>query len=240
MGFRINGLRAVALATLVAISGVSAFVAPVAAIDPSPTPTPAVTPSPTPALASPTPTLDPASPTPAPSADPATATPTPTPAPTVVPATSPVPAVVPAPVTTTAAVVAVAPAAPVVKPNLAAKVVRIAMAQRGKRYVFGASGPRAFDCSGLVRYAYRMAGVSNRLGGGHSARGMLIWARRHHLASRSNPQIGDVVVYGNGSHVAIYIGRGLVISALNPRQGIRVTGLHALRAPVTAIIHTHL
>ena len=226
MGFRDNGLRAIALATLVAISGVSAFVAPVAATDPSPTPTPAVTPSPTPALASPTPTqtADPATPT----ADPATPTPTPT--------------VVPVPITTTPAPAAIAPVtvAPAARPNLAAKVVRIAMAQRGKRYVFGASGPRAFDCSGLVRYVYRMAGVSSRIGGGHSARGMLIWARRHHLASRSNPQIGDVVVYGNGSHVAIYIGRGLVISALNPRQGVRVTRLHALRAPVTAIIHTHL
>lgn len=221
MGFRNNGLRAIALATLVAISGVSAFVAPVAATDPSPTPT-----------------LDPA--TPAPTADPAA--PTPTPTPTVVPETSPAPAIVPAPITTTTAPAAIAPVtvAPAAKPNLAARVVQIAMAQRGKRYVYGASGPRAFDCSGLVRYVYRMAGVSSRIGGGHSARGMLLWARRHHLASRSNPRVGDIVIYGNGSHAAIYIGRGLVISALNPRQGVRVTGLHALRAPVTAIIHTHL
>lgn len=242
MGFHNNGLRATALATLVAIAGVSAFVAPVAAIDPSPTPTPAVTPSPTPALASPTATIDPAAPT----ADPAAPAPTPapivTPSPTVVPEASPSLTIVPAPITTTPAPAVVVPAvvAPVVRPNLAAKVVRIALAQRGKRYVFGASGPRAFDCSGLVRYVYRMAGVSSRIGGGHSARGMLIWARRHHLVSRSNPRVGDLVIYGNGSHVAIYIGRGLVVSALNPRQGIRVTRLHALRARVTAIIHTHL
>ncbi len=120
------------------------------------------------------------------------------------------------------------------------KIVRVAKAQRGDRYVRGAAGPRAFDCSGLVRYAYRKAHVSKRLGGGHSARSMLHWARRHHLTSRHHPQIGDVVVYGNGSHAAIYVGHGRVISALNPRQGIRITRLHALRARFTTFIHTRI
>jgi cell wall-associated NlpC family hydrolase len=134
--------------------------------------------------------------------------------------------------------VAVAPVK--AKPNYARRVVRIAMAQRGKPYVRGSMGPRAFDCSGLVRYAYRRAGVSSHLGGGHSARAMLRWARVHHLASRSHPRVGDVVIYGGGTHAAIYIGHGLVISALNPRQGIRVTRLHALRARFTTFIHTHI
>jgi cell wall-associated NlpC family hydrolase len=128
----------------------------------------------------------------------------------------------------------------VIKPNLAARVVRIALAQRGKRYSRGSVGPRAFDCSGLVRYAYRRGGVSSRLGGGESARSMLRWGRIHHLTSRSNPRVGDIVIYGNGTHAAIYIGHGRVISALNPRQGIRITRLHALRAPFTTFIHTHL
>jgi len=121
-----------------------------------------------------------------------------------------------------------------------ARVVRIAKAQRGKRYVRGAVGPRAFDCSGLVRYAYRRAHVGGRLGGGHSARAMLRWGRAHHLTSRSNPRLGDVVIYGNGTHAAIWIGNGRVISALNPRQGIRITRLHALGSRFTAFIHTHL
>ena len=242
MASRAIALRALALATLVAFAGVTAYVAPVAAADPSPTPAPAAT-------ATPPPTPDPAAtPTPTPDAT-ASAAPTPTPDPsaTVVPSpdasstpttapTSTAPA--PAPLATTQTVQAVV--APVAKPNVRALIVRIALAQRGKRYAFGAAGPRAFDCSGLVQYVYRQAHVANRIGGGHSARGMLIWARRHHLASRSNPQVGDLVIYGNGSHVAIYIGRGLVISALNPRQGVRITRLHALRAPVTAFIHTRI
>ena len=120
------------------------------------------------------------------------------------------------------------------------RVVRIAEQQRGKRYAYGAAGPSAFDCSGLVLYTYREAGVASRLGGGHSAYSMLAWGRAHHLVSRSNPQVGDVVIYGNGAHAAIYIGQGRVISALNPQQGIRVTGLHALNSAVTGYIHTHL
>jgi hypothetical protein len=122
----------------------------------------------------------------------------------------------------------------------AVRVVRIAEAQRGKRYAYGASGPSAFDCSGLVQYSYRKAGVASRLGGGHSGYGMLAWGRAHHLFSRTAPQVGDVVIYGNGAHAAIYIGSGRVISALNPTQGIRITGLHALHLSVTGYVHTHL
>jgi cell wall-associated NlpC family hydrolase len=129
---------------------------------------------------------------------------------------------------------------PVVRPNIAASVVSIAVAQRGKRYASGGSGPSAFDCSGLVRYAYIRAGVGSHLGGGHSGYSMLAWARAHHLADTSNPQVGDVVIYGGGSHAAIYIGGGRVISALNWRLGIRITGLHALGTRVTAYIHTNL
>ena len=191
MGFN-NGLRAMSLACLVTLAGVSALPASVAAADPSATP--------------------------APTADPST-----TPAPTAATATA----------TVTAAPV-------VAKPNYGARVVRIALAQRGKRYVRGAAGPRAFDCSGLVLYSYRHAGVTSHLGGGHSARGMLYWGRIHGRTSRSNPRVGDVVIYGNGSHAGIYIGNGRVISALNTRLGIRVTRLHALTVSFTTFIHTKI
>ena len=141
----------------------------------------------------------------------------------------------------TVAAPSVAAAGPSTSVSTAAvRVVHIAELQRGKRYAFGAAGPSAFACSGLVRYAYLKAGVSSRLGGGHSGTAMLAWGRAHHLVSRTNPQIGDVVIYGNGAHAAIYIGQGRVISALNPSQGIRVTGLHALHLSVTGFIHTHL
>jgi cell wall-associated NlpC family hydrolase len=121
-----------------------------------------------------------------------------------------------------------------------ARVVQVALAQRGDRYVSGGTGPNAFDCSGLVRYAYRVAGVSGKLGGGHSASAMYAWGKANGLTSRSNPRVGDVVIWGSGSHAGIYIGGGRVISALNSRQGIRVTGLHALGASFTTFIHTRI
>jgi cell wall-associated NlpC family hydrolase len=191
------GLRAFTLATLVALTGVSALSSPVAAADPAATVQPAAAASVTPAA-----TL----------------------------------ATTPAPVTV-ALVVAPAPAP---RSNLGARIVSIALAQVHKRYRYGSAGPSAFDCSGLVRYAYRQAGVSNVLGGGHSALAMYRWARAHNLASSGNPQLGDVVVYGGGTHVGIYIGRGLVVSALNPRLGIRVTSLRGLTSRFTTFIHTRI
>ena len=190
-----------------------ATVVALAGISTQPAPVAAADPIPTPAPTEPAPTTDPI------------------PTPTETPAPAPTP-------TLSLATVTASP--PVIKPYLGARVVRIALAQRGKRYSRGSVGPRAFDCSGLVRYAYRRGGVSGRLGGGQSARSMLRWGRIHHLTSRSNPRVGDIVIYGNGTHAAIYIGHGRVISALNRRQGIRITGLHALRAPFTTFIHTHL
>lgn len=121
-----------------------------------------------------------------------------------------------------------------------ARVVAIALAQRGDAYVSGGVGPNSFDCSGLVRYAYNQAGVGSKLGGGHSASAMLAWGRSAGLTSRTNGRPGDVAIYGNGSHAAIYIGNGKIVSALNPSQGIRVTGLNALGASFTTFIHTRI
>jgi cell wall-associated NlpC family hydrolase len=121
-----------------------------------------------------------------------------------------------------------------------ARIVSIALAQVGDRYVSGGTGPDAFDCSGLVRYAYASAGVSDKLGGGHSASAMLAWGRANGLTSRSGGRPGDVAIYGNGSHAAIYLGNGKIVSALNPTQGIRVTGLNALGASFTTFIHTRI
>lgn len=68
------------------------------------------------------------------------------------------------PETLAQAVTAVAcepPFAAIAAPNAPiAKIITFAMAQRGKRYVLGAEGPDAWDCSSLVQAAYRQAGLS--------------------------------------------------------------------------------
>jgi peptidoglycan DL-endopeptidase CwlO len=231
-----NGITALGLATIIALAGISAGAAPVAATDPTPAPTDALSPTadPMPAVspdASPSMAADPsAEPAASPSADPSAA-------PTPVPTDSPVPSATPVP-TASASVTTVSRTTKRV--DRGRLVARIALRQRWDRYVRGATGPNAFDCSGLVRYAYSRAGVGRRIGGGHSARTMLYWGRVHGLTSRHNPKIGDVAIYGNGRHAAIYIGNGRVVSALNPRLGIRITRLHALGDPFTTFIHTHI
>lgn len=78
----------------------------------------------------------------------------------------------------------------------------------------GATGPSAFDCSGLMVWSYRQAGISLPRTSS---------AQRH--AGRQVPlsqaQPGDLVTYrGDASHVAIYAGNGQVIHA--PYPGARV------------------
>lgn len=74
----------------------------------------------------------------------------------------------------------------------------------GDPYVYGASGPNAFDCSGLVFWSYKQAGKTiprdsyGQLGGGAPV-------------SLSNLQPGDVIIYNGGGHAGIYVGDGKVV-----------------------------
>ena len=118
-----------------------------------------------------------------------------------------------------------APAAPAPAPNgsRAQTVINAAMAQVGKRYVHGGTGPNSFDCSGLTTYAFRQVGV----GLPRTSRGQYSGAGRAVPTSQIQP--GDLVFYyGGPSHVAIYIGGGKIVHAANPRRGIRVAGLHSM------------
>ncbi|TIC81119.1 hypothetical protein E8D37_13970 [Nocardioides sp. GY 10127] len=104
----------------------------------------------------------------------------------------------------------------------AAAVVAYAYAQLGDAYVYGASGPDAFDCSGLTMMAWAAAGVSLS----HSSSAQ--YNEGTHVAE-SDLQPGDLVFYYSPiSHVGIYIGNGQVIDAANPSTGVRVTTLHSM------------
>lgn len=110
----------------------------------------------------------------------------------------------------------------------AGSVVAEARAQIGKAYVYGANGPNAFDCSGLVQYVYARSGVSvPRTSGGQSTFGVAI-----NPNDVSQWRAGDIVTFGVGgsSHAAIYSGNGTLIHALNPSQGIRETGIYGFGA----------
>jgi cell wall-associated NlpC family hydrolase len=102
----------------------------------------------------------------------------------------------------------------------AAKAVQYALSQVGDRYVAAASGPSAFDCSGLTMTAWRQAGVSLP----HYSRSQYSVTRRIPL---SQAQPGDLVFYfGNGArHVGMYIGNGKMVHAANPRTGVVVSNI---------------
>lgn len=95
-----------------------------------------------------------------------------------------------------------------------ATALAFAKRQLGERYVFGASGPNAWDCSGLTAGAWRSAGVLLP----HNAR---MQYSRGKAVSKANLRPGDLVFFYRGiSHVAIYAGGGRVIHS--PRPGSHV------------------
>jgi cell wall-associated NlpC family hydrolase len=136
-------------------------------------------------------------------------------------------------------VISIQPPAPAAAASPADRVIAIAVAERGSPWAYGATGPSAFDCSGLVTYAFRRARQLDAIGNGRyrSGRSLLHWARSHHLTT-SHGRRGDIAVWGNGSHVGIYLGRGLVVSTLV--SGVRVTRVHALTTRFTTFISTGL
>jgi len=88
----------------------------------------------------------------------------------------------------------------------AEKAVAFAYAQIGKPYVWGATGPSAYDCSGLVQAAWAAAGVSI------PRTTYDMWASLPHIPL-SDLQVGDLIEYNGESHVAIYVGDGYIIDA---------------------------
>lgn len=98
----------------------------------------------------------------------------------------------------------------------AAQAVAYARQKLGSPYVWGATGPDAFDCSGLVLAAYRSAGVSLP----RTTYAQFDAGRR---VSPSELLPGDLVFFYSGiSHVGLYIGNGQMIHAPNPSAPVRV------------------
>jgi cell wall-associated NlpC family hydrolase len=96
-----------------------------------------------------------------------------------------------------------------------ARALAFAKRHLGDAYRWGASGPHAWDCSGLTQAAWKAAGVSLP----HNARQQF---SRGRAVSRSSLRPGDLVFFYSGiQHVAIYAGGGKVIHA--PRPGKRVS-----------------
>lgn len=88
-------------------------------------------------------------------------------------------------------------------------IVDAARSKIGAPYGWGATGPNAFDCSGLTSWAYNQVGKSiPRTSQAQAAQGTPV--------AYSDLQAGDIVAFYSGAtHVGIYSGHGTVIHALN-------------------------
>lgn len=105
-------------------------------------------------------------------------------------------------------------------PPGAGGAIQQAVSQVGAPYVWGASGPNSFDCSGLVKWAYGRSGVSLP----HYSGAMYAMTTR---ISASQLQPGDLVFWGGGGseHVAIYMGGNQLVHAFGSQGGVAVTNL---------------
>ncbi|WP_127782465.1 NlpC/P60 family protein [Rhodococcus sp. X156] len=117
---------------------------------------------------------------------------------------------------------AVAPAAPAVASTRSAgsgrgaTALQAAMSKLGSPYVYGATGPGSFDCSGLTQWAFRQAGTAiPRTAAAQAGGGTPV--------SRDQLQPGDLVFfYSPVSHVGIYAGGGNMVHAPTEGQPVKV------------------
>ncbi|MFZ2530518.1 MAG: C40 family peptidase [Rhodococcus sp. (in: high G+C Gram-positive bacteria)] len=92
-------------------------------------------------------------------------------------------------------------------PGTGSAALRAAMTRIGDPYVWGATGPDQFDCSGLVVWAYRQVGKN-------LPRSSQAQAQGGTPVSRDQLQPGDVVIfYNDASHVGLYAGDGNIVHA---------------------------
>jgi hypothetical protein len=131
---------------------------------------------------------------------------------------------------------AVAPSPASAAKDPAEAVIAAASEYVGSGYRLGMTGPRKFDCSGLMYRIFSDAGELPRIGGMRlRARGYMRWfvARGLFTREESEARRGDLVVYNSGSHIGIYLGEGKVLSALREPWGVSVHKLHGVRLPVS-------
>ncbi|MEV7779117.1 NlpC/P60 family protein [Kitasatospora sp. NPDC088351] len=99
-----------------------------------------------------------------------------------------------------------------------------AMSKQGSPYVWGAIGPSTFDCSGLMVWAYKQANVSlPRTSQAQAGVGTRV-------PSLDQAQPGDLIIYRDDrSHVAMYIGNGMVVHAPHTGDVVKVMKADAMK-----------
>ena len=105
------------------------------------------------------------------------------------------------------------------------RLVKVAKAKKrsGAQYVAGASSSRRFDCSGFTKMLYKK--VAGKYLPHYSGAQM----RKGKRVSKKNLKKGDLLFWGPGGsqHVSMYIGKGRMIGANNPRSDVKVESSNA-------------
>lgn len=99
-------------------------------------------------------------------------------------------------------------------------IVKLAKKEIGKPYVWGATGPSAFDCSGLTSYVYKNA--ANKILP-RTTYGQIMLGKTVPVSTKTLKK-GDLLFWGN-YHVAIYIGHGKFVHAPAPGQNVKMQTL---------------
>lgn len=96
----------------------------------------------------------------------------------------------------------------------ASQIITLAKGKLGSKYVWGATGPTKFDCSGFTSWLYKQAGITiPRTSRDQGKAGTYV--------AKSNLQPGDLIFFNKPiSHVGLYIGDGQMIHASNPTRGV--------------------
>ncbi|GAA4888613.1 NlpC/P60 family protein [Actinomycetospora straminea] len=114
--------------------------------------------------------------------------------------------------------------------GIAIEALRVALTQQGKPYLWGATGPSTYDCSGLVQWAYRQVGV-----------GMPRVSRQQALVGIPVPyqdaRPGDLLFFNQPvSHVGIYVGGGQFLEAPQSGDVVKVSQVRSNISGVRRIV----
>jgi cell wall-associated NlpC family hydrolase len=111
------------------------------------------------------------------------------------------------------------------------RAMKVALAQRGDPYRYGAAGPHAFDCSGLTKFSYSRVGRSIPRTTDRQKAGL-------RAVSRSARRRGDIILFvkgGNAYHAGVYIGKNKIVHSSRPGTPVTVdriwTASYVVRRP---------
>ncbi|WP_068270671.1 C40 family peptidase [Aldersonia kunmingensis] len=108
------------------------------------------------------------------------------------------------------------PGIPDIMHSVGQRALEAAKTKVGAQYVWGATGPNSFDCSGLVQWAYKQAGVNiPRTSFEQANAGIPIPVEQL--------QPGDIVISNGGNHASVYAGNGNILEASTSGVPVKYT-----------------